>query len=200
MTRDYTADMEPVLRPVLEPAERLLAASPLVTDPGTTADVDAADELRNLLDPTILLGLGSHPGNLLQRAAYGRAVTGSTESIGRWLHATVDAVLAPQLAVTDRRLLVFEIDTTAREPEGWWRRWFGPVDRTARVVRAVPRAAVVGAVRAPSGVLRRGRFLVVCADGSTCALVCAPPSLAERAVAAIGPPRPLPDTPPEEQE
>lgn len=54
----------------------------------------------------------------------------------------------------------------------------------------MPRAAILGAVAAPAGVLRRGRFLVGFVDGSGCVLVCSPPSLAEPAVRAIGAPRP----------
>jgi hypothetical protein len=53
----------------------------------------------------------------------------------------------------------------------------------------VPRAVILGAVAAPAGVLRRGRFLIGFTDGSGCVLVCAPPSLAEPVVAAIGTPR-----------
>ena len=44
------------------PDERLLAASPLTADPGTTADVSLRDELATLADPTIWIGLGAHPG------------------------------------------------------------------------------------------------------------------------------------------
>jgi hypothetical protein len=73
-----------------------------------------------------------------------------------------------------------------------WRRLLGPSDLVATLVTEVPRAAILGAVAAPAGVLRRGRFLIGLSDGSGCVLVCAPPSLAEPVVAAIG--TPAPDT------
>jgi len=187
-TRDYTASAEPALRPLLTADERLLAASPLVKDPGTTEDVSAKDELVNLLDPTILLGLGTHPGNAVQRVVFGRAVTGGPESTARRLFDTVDAAPAPKLAVTDRRLLIVSIDARPREGSGW-RRWLGPSDLVATLVTEVPRVVILGAVAAPAGVLRRGRFLIGFTDGSGCVLVCAPPSLAEPVVAAIGAPR-----------
>jgi hypothetical protein len=183
---DYTKHVEPVLRPVLAPGEELLAASPLVKDPGTTEDVSVSDELKNALDPTILLGLGTHPGNLAQRAVFGRAVTGAPDSLARRLFAAVDGVTAPTLAVTATRLLVVEL-TVVSTGKGWFQRWFGPVDQVARVVHEVPRAVILGAVHAPAGVLRRGRFLVGFSDGSGCVLVCSPPGLAAGAVAALGP-------------
>ncbi|MEV4760976.1 hypothetical protein AB0J86_38630 [Micromonospora sp. NPDC049559] len=192
MAKDYTIHIEPVLRPVLAPQERLLVASPLVKDPGTTEDVSVADELKNLLDPTILIGLGVHPGGLLQRATFGRAVAGGPESAGYALYAGVDVAGSPHLAVTDTRLIIFDVDLIEQAGQGWLRRWFGPAQQRARVRHDVSRAAIVGAIKAPAGLLRRGRFLVVFTDGSACALVCSPPSLGERAAEVLGPPRPAP--------
>jgi hypothetical protein len=186
-TKDYRASVEPAVRAVQFDGERLLAASPLVKDPGTTEDVSASDELKNLLDPTILLGLGTHPGNALQRAVFGRAVTGSADSLARQLYDAVDAAAAPKVAVTDQRLLIIELDAAGQAATGW-RRWFGPADLIARLRYAVPRTAILGAVPAPAGMLRRGRLLVGFTDGSGCVLVCAPPSLAEPVVQAIGAP------------
>jgi hypothetical protein len=188
-TKDYAANIEPAVRPLLGAGERLWAASPLVEDPGTTEDVSVGDELKNLLDPTILLGLGTHPGNLLQRAVFGRAVTGAPGSLARRLHEVVAKVTAPQVVVTDRRLLIVEI---AAVPRGTtrWQRWFGAADLVATGQHSVDRAAILGAVAAPAGVLRRGRFLLGFVDGSGCVLVCAPPGLAESVVRAVGPPRP----------
>ncbi|SDZ36592.1 hypothetical protein SAMN05444365_111104 [Micromonospora pattaloongensis] len=188
MARDYTANMAPVLRPLLHDAESLLVASPLVRDPGTTEDVSVADELKNLLDPTILLGLGAHPGQLLQRATFGRAVVGGDDSIARSVHDAVTGSAA--LAVTDRRLLLYRAELVDAPGGGFWRRWFGPAGQVASALYEVDRPRVVGAVHAPAGALRRGRILVVFADGSACALVCALPKLGERAAAAIGPPQP----------
>jgi hypothetical protein len=186
-TKDYRASVEPAVRAVLSVGERLLAASPLVKDPGTPEDVSVSDELKNLLDPTILLGLGTHPGNALQRAVFGRAVTGSADSLARQLYDAVAAAAAPKVAVTDQRLLIVELEAAAPAAAGW-RRWFGPTDLIARLRHAVPRTAILGAVAAPAGVLRRGRLLVGFTDGSGCVLVCAPPSLADPVVQAIGAP------------
>lgn len=199
MAKDYTIHIEPVVRPLLDPAERLLAVAPLIKDPGTTEDTSLSDELKNLLDPTILIGLGSHPGELLQRATFGRAVVGAAGSGGRQLFEAVDRVLAPNLVVTDARLLVVELEQVERPGRSWTDRWFGPVEQVARLVHPVPRDAVVGAVPAPAGLLRRGRFLVVFADHSACALVGGPPELGRRAAEAIGMPQSPTDAPGEEQ-
>jgi hypothetical protein len=186
-TKDYRASVEPALRAVLSDGERLLAASPLVKDPGTTEDVSVSDELKNLLDPMMLLGLGTHPGNALQQAVFGRAVTGSADSLARQLYDVVDAAPSPKVAVTDQRLLIVQLDAAASATTGW-RRWFGPANLIAHLRHAVPRTAILGAVAAPAGVLRRGRLLVGFIDGSGCVLVCAPPSLADPVVQAIGRP------------
>lgn len=190
MAKDYTIHIEPVVRPLLEPSERLLAVTPLIKDPGTTEDTSVSDELKNLLDPTILLGLGSHPGQLLQRATFGRAVVGAADSGARRLFQAVDRVVSPNLVVTDARLLVVELELVDRPGRSWSGRWFGPVEQVAKLVHPVSRDAVVGAVPAPAGLLRRGRFLVVFADRSACALVGGPPRLGRRAAAAIGSPQP----------
>jgi hypothetical protein len=187
--KDYAANVEPAVRSLLGDGERLLAAAPLVKNPGTTEDVDVADELKNLLDPTILLGLGTHPGNAMQQAMFGRAVTGTPDSIARRLFDAIDAAAAPKVVVTGDRLLIVEIDAVPRG-NGFWGRWFGPSDLVARYVHAVPRTAILGAIEAPAGVLRRGRLLAGFVDGSGCVLVCSPPSLAESVVRAIGAPRP----------
>jgi hypothetical protein len=193
MAQDYTASMEPVLRPLLASGERLLAASPLVKDQGTTADVSVKDELKNLLDPTILIGLGSHPGNLIQRAVFGRAVVGAPGSTARLTFEAVASVTAPKVVVTDSRLVVVDVDLVPRG-RGLLRSWFGPMDEIARVVHEVPRAAILGAVGAPAGLLRRGRILVRFSDGSVCALVCATPRLRDQVIEAIGPVTPATST------
>lgn len=189
VANDYTTRIEPGLRPLLAADERLLAASPLIRDPGTTEDVSVRDEVVNLLDPTILIGLGSHPGNLAQRAVFGRAVTGGPDSLARGLYGAVETVLAPLVAVTNARLLIAETTVTPTGT-GLLRRWFGPMKTDARLIHTVARTAILGAVAAPAGLLRRGRLLVGFTDGSGCVLVCTPPSLAEPVRAAIGAPRP----------
>jgi hypothetical protein len=86
--------------------------------------------------------------------------------------------------------LIFRTEVVGEPTGSFWQRWFGKgsVQQVAHYVHEVVREVVVGAVAAPAGVLRRGRFLVVFRDGSACALVCALPSMAGRAVTAIGPP------------
>jgi hypothetical protein len=189
MAKDYTDRISPALRPLLADDERLLVASPLVKDPGTTGDISVSDEVKNLLDPTILLGLGTHPGNLAQRAVFGRAVTGGPDSIARHLFDLVAGVTAPVLAVTTARLVVAETSTTPTGT-GLWQRWFGPVETNARGIHEVPREAILGSIAAPAGVFRRGRLLIGFADGSGCVLVCAVPSAASRVIRAIGVPEP----------
>jgi hypothetical protein len=196
---DYTTQMEPVFRPVLDPGERLLIVASLVKDQGTTEDVSVSDELKNLLDPTILIG-GSHPGNLLQRAAFGRALFGAPESLAGRVYAAIDAATSPSLALTDRRLVIADVELVyLRQGGNWLRRWLGPTKQVAKVLHALPREAIVGAIMAPAGVLRRGRFVVVFPDGSACSIVCPVPSHGRQAAETIGPLRPAPGAPGEEQ-
>lgn len=190
VAKDYTSVVEPVLRPVLAADERLLAAAPVMKDPGTTEDVSLSDELKNLLDPTILVGLGTHPGNLLQRAAFGRAVVGAPDSMARRLHQAVDTATAPRVAVTDQQLAVLDVDVVYLRQGNWLRRFLGPTKEVARLIHSVSRADTVGAVTAPAGLLRRGRILVVFADGSLCALACSVPRLGRRVAEVIGAPKP----------
>jgi hypothetical protein len=173
---DYRENIEPVLRPALG-SDTLLAASPLVKDPGTTEDGSVADELKNLLDPI------SHPGALIQRAVFGRALVGSPESVAGRLFEAVDGTFAPTLAITDAGIVILDVVAVPRGKG--LRRWFGAVDQVATPMHRVPRSAVVGAKPAPRGALRRGRFLLAFTDGSGCALVCSPPSLMAQVVGAI---------------
>jgi hypothetical protein len=184
-TKDFRSRIEPVLQPLLAEGEKLLAASPLVADPGTTEDVSIADELKNLLDPTLALGLGTHPGNLMQQATWGRGVVGGPDSIAAKLFQAVAQATAPTIGVTNQALLVFDIGIESRA-DGFFQKLFGAVDQVATLKHRVPREAVFGAQPAPQGVLRRGRLLVAFRDASGCALVCATPSLMEEVVAAIG--------------
>lgn len=185
--KDYTRAVAPAIGALLAPGERLFAASPLVQDPGTVEEVSARDELVNLLDPGILIGL-AHPGNAAQQAVFGRAVIGGPGSSGRRLHEAIGKITSPKVAVTDRRLLIVEIDTVPRS-SSLWGRWFGPSDPAARGQYELDKTVILGAVAAPAGALRRGRLLVGFQDGSGCMLVCSPPSLAPAVIDAIGPPR-----------
>jgi hypothetical protein len=187
-TKDFRDSVEPAIRPFLSGDEPLLAASPLVADPGTTEDVDLVDELKNLLDPTLYVGLGAHPGNALQQATWGRAVVGGLESIAGQLFAAVTKAVSPTIAVSQGALYIFDMDSKPRG-EGFFAKWFGEVDRVATMLHRVPRESFMGAVPTPKGVLLQGRLLAGFTDGSGCALVCAPPSLAPAVVAAIGAPK-----------
>jgi hypothetical protein len=184
-TKDFRSRIEPVLQSLLAEGEQLLAASPLVADPGTTEDVSIADELKNLLDPTLPLGLGAHPGNLLQQATWGRGVVGGADSIAAKLFQAVAQTTAPTIGVTNQALLVFDIGIESRG-NGFFQRLFGAVDQVATLKHRVPREAFLGAQAAPQGILRQGRLLVAFHDGSGCALVCATPSLMTDVVTAIG--------------
>lgn len=182
--------LESAIRPLLGAGESLRLATGLIADPGTTEDVSITDEAKNLLDPTMLLG-GAHPGELGQRAVFGRAVVGEPGSLAQALFAAVAGVTSPALAVSDTRILIVDRDVVPRGISRW-QRWFGPVDVVARLVYAVPRSELRGAVRAPKGALRRGRFLSAFSDGSVCALVCALPGEAENVVRELAPPAPRP--------
>lgn len=182
--------MEPVLRPLLRDGERMFVASPLVADPGTTEDVSVSDELKNLLDPALALGLGAHPGELLRRAAFGRALIGGPDSTAGSVFKAIEQEKSPALAVTDQRLLIYSAEIVDQPGRSFWQRWFGPIQQRARIVHTVSRELILGAVAAPSGALRRGRFLVMFADRSACAIVAARPQEAARAVATIGPLQP----------
>jgi hypothetical protein len=189
--RDFTTNIEPVLRPLLGDGERLVVASPLLSDPGTTEDLTAKEQLKKLLDPTDLFGLGPHTGGTLQRLVLGRAVIGAEGSIGRRLYDAVDGTTSvPDFALTDSRLLVFttEIVNTS-SGGGFFQRWFGPTETAARLAHEIPRNWILGAVPAAKGLLRRGRFFVTFIDGSGCALVCIHPSAGRRATEALGAPR-----------
>jgi hypothetical protein len=174
------------LHPLVSDDELLLAIAPLVADPGTTEAVSIRNEVANLLDPTLLLGLGAHPGELGQSVFFGQAVIGGSDSLGRGLYDAVDGAFSPRLVVTSRRLLIADVRTTPRR-SGWLGRLLGPVDQSAQSVFEADRRMLKGVALAPAGVLRRGRFLVAFADGSVCALVCAVPQHARRAVALLAP-------------
>jgi len=184
-TKDFRSRIEPVLRTCMADGDRLLAAAPLIADPGTTEDVSLADEFKNLFDPTLLTGFGAHPGNLLQQATWGRGVVGGADSIGGKLFRAIADATAPTLGVTDEGLLVADVSVES-QGSGLFSKLFGAVEQVATLKHRVPRGNFLGAQAAPEGVLRRGRLLVAFTDGSGCALVCATPGLMTEVVAAIG--------------
>jgi hypothetical protein len=184
-TKDFRDSVEPAIRPFLSGDEPLLAASPLVADPGTTEDVNLADELKNLLDPMFYVGLGAHA---VQQATWGRAVVGGLDSIAGQLFTAVGKATSPTIAVAESGLYIFDMDAKPRG-EGFFAKWFGEVDRVATLLHRTPRETFMGAVATPKGMLLQGRLLAGFTDRSGCALVCAPPSLAPGVVAAIGAPK-----------
>lgn len=190
MGQNFTTNIEPVLRPLLADGERLIVASPMMQDIGTTEDLTIGDQLKALLDPTRLFGLTADFNGPLQRAILGRAVSGPEGSIGRRLYEAVGATKSvPDLALTDSRLLVFWTEVVnLTEGNTVSERWFGPTDMVAHLAHEVPRDWIVGAVRAPKGLLRRGRFFVTFVDGSGCALV-GSRRAGREAVAELGPPQ-----------
>ena len=186
--RSWAERFDESVRAGLRPDERLLAASPLTADPGTTADVSLRDELANLADPTMWIGLGAHPGNAGQRVIFGRGVFGPEDGLAHKVFAAVDAAGSPFLALTERRLLVVDRVTVPRPGTGRLARLLGSGDVVVRPIVEVPRSSVVGAVAAPKGALRRSRLLVRFVDESVCALNCALPAVRDEVVAAISPP------------
>jgi hypothetical protein len=186
--RDYRDNIEPTLRPALGSDEVLVAASPLVQDPGATEDVSVAEELANLVNPALYLGGAGWSGNLIQRVAFGRALVGGPDSIAGRLLAALDAVgrTSTTIAVTDAGIVILTIELRPRR-QGWLKRLLGPVHQVATVVHRIDRCQVAGAVHDPRGVLRRGRLQVAFVDGSVGALCCQP-SLAPQVVAAMVPP------------
>ena len=192
MTRDgrtWAQRFDATIRPVLGPDEPLVAASPLVADPGTTEDVSLRDELANLADPTMWLGVGAHPGVAGQRVLFGRAVVGAEGSAAHQVFAAVDGAFAPFLAVTDRRILVADRVTVPRPGAGRLSRLLGSGTTELHVRVDLPRSAVVAGVAAPKGALRRARLLVRFSDDSVCALNCSLPGVRDDVVAALTRPR-----------
>lgn len=188
VVEDYRSRMAVALQPFLRPGEDVRFAAPLIKDPGSVEDVPVRDELKNLFDPTILLGLGSHPGAFLQRFLFGRAVRGPAGSLARTLFEQV-AAAGVALAITEIRLLLYRAEQLSPTAgDGPSRGVLGGPEYHARPLYEMDRRQIVGAVAAPRGVLRRGRFLLFCVDGSAAALVCARPSDGARAVAELGPP------------
>lgn len=183
--RTWAERFDESVRPVLAAGEPLLAASPLVGDPGTTEDVSLRDELAGLADPTIWVGLGAHPGTAGQRVIFGRAVVGAEGSVAHQVFSAVDGASAPFLAVTDRRFLVVDRVTVPRPGAGRLARLLGSDDTEVRPQIDLPRTTVVSAAAAPKGVVRRSRLLVRFADDSVCALNCSLPGVRDEVVAAL---------------
>ncbi len=168
----YTEALRPAVTPLLAEDEELLLVTPVTTDGGTTEDVDVRDEVRNLAGVLLV----AHPGELLRRATFGRAVRGPASATAARVHAAVDGRKgeSASLALTGRRLLLLAVTTTAAR---------GAVTYAVEPLLEVPRAALTGAGR--RGVVLRQRVVLHFADGSSCALLVGLPSHARALVAAV---------------
>lgn len=159
MPDDITATMAGDVAQILAPGEELAVAAIITSaDPGATGPVRARSELGNLVVRLVSLGLLGENTQLMRTVLWGRSVTGAAGSLAQTLHGFVDEATWPKLVVTDQRVIVARGELL--EP-GRYR---------FSVVGALPRPSVVGAEPAPKGLLRRGRILVRCADGSTAAI------------------------------
>ncbi|WP_155058499.1 hypothetical protein [Streptomyces blattellae] len=123
--------------------------------------------------------------NALTRAAHGKGMHGDWESqAGQFLvtHYTAGRLPASTLAVafTDRRALAF-----ADRAKLW------QSGRAYELQWEAPRTSVLGVRANPKGVLQRGRFELVFADGSWIALVASVPTQAEPFAAQLSGSGPL---------
>ncbi len=114
----------------------------------------------------------------LGRAVHGRGMGGDWESqAGRFLVAHYTAAPASRLVVafTDYRVLVLANRASL------WR-----ISELFEPQWEAPRSAVHGVRANPRGILQRGRFELVFADGSWIALVASVPTHAEPFAAQVG--------------
>lgn len=116
----------------------------------------------------------------LTRAVHGKGMQGGWESqAGRFLvtHYTAGRLPAPTMAVafTDRRVFVL-----ADRAKLW------QSGRVFALQWEAPRTSVLGVRANPKGVLQRGRFELLFADGSWIALVASVPTHAQPFAARVG--------------
>jgi hypothetical protein len=125
-------------------------------------------------------GLEQAKDDALARAVHGKGMHGDWESqAGQFLvaHYTAARLAATTLAVaiTDRRVIV--LGDRAK---------FWQTSRVYELQWEAPRSAVLEVRANPRGVLQRGRFELVFADGSWIALVASTPTHAESFAAQVG--------------
>lgn len=116
--------------------------------------------------------------NALSRAAHGKGMHGGWESqAGQFLvtHYTAPPASRLVVAFTDRRVLIL-----ANRASLW------QTSQSFELQWEAPRSAVLGVRANPKGVLQRGRFELVFADGSWIALVALVPTHAESFAAQVG--------------
>lgn len=144
---------------ILAPGEELAVAAIITSfDPGATGPVQVGPELGNLAVRLLTLGLAGENTQLMRLVLWGRAVSGPPGSLAQTLHGLVHEATWAKLVVTDRRVIVARGELIS------------PGQYAFSVVGTLPRPAVVGARAAPKGLLRRGRTVLRCADGSSVAI------------------------------
>jgi hypothetical protein len=144
---------------ILQPGETMaVAANVTASDPGATGPVDVGHELGAFAFRLLTLGLLGENTQLMRRALFGRAVDGPPESMAHALHELIHGATWPKLILTDQRVIVARGELLS------------PGKYAFTLVGSLPRSTVVGAEPAPKGLLRRGRVLLHCADGSRVAV------------------------------
>jgi hypothetical protein len=155
LSRAMAADAAEILRP----GERMAVAAIITaSDPGATGPVDVGHELGAFAFRLLTLGLLGENTQLMRLVLWGRAVEGPADSMAHALHELVHGATWPKLILTDQRVIVARGELLS------------PGKYRFSLVGALPRGIVVGAERAPKGLLRRGRVLLHCADGSKVAV------------------------------
>jgi hypothetical protein len=155
LSRAMAADAAEILRP-----GETMAVAAIITasDPGATGPVDVGHELGAFAVRLLTLGLLGENTQLMRSVLWGRAVDGPAGSMAHALHELVHAASWPKLILTDQRVIVAKGELLS------------PGKYRFSLVGSLPRSTVVGAEPAPKGLLRRGRVLLHCADGSRAAV------------------------------
>jgi hypothetical protein len=186
MPGDPTALLAPVVRPLLRAGEELRVAARVRADLGVTERVSLGRELAGLANPFAWFGVDAHPGHLARRLTWGYAVVGPDRCLAREVYDAVDAQPSEcALVVTADRIVVVGLRGTGRVD----RADSGVVvTESGDVAGEWSRAVLRGAVAAPRGILRRGRFELTFGDGSVCRLLCLWPPHARPLVAELAAP------------
>jgi hypothetical protein len=156
---DLTGAMAADAAAILQPGETMLVAAIITaSDPGATGPVDVGHELGAFAFRLLTLGLLGENTQLMRLVLWGRAVDGAPGSAAHALHELIHGAAWPKLILTDRRVIVARGELLS------------PGKYQFSLVGSLPRASVVGAEPAPKGLLRRGRVVLHCADGSRVAV------------------------------
>lgn len=144
---------------ILRPGETMAVAAVITaSDPGATGPVDVGHELGAFVFRLLTLGLLGENTQLMRRTLFGRSVEGPPGSMAHALHELIHGATWAKLILTDQRVIVARGELLS------------PGKYQFTLVGALPRSTVVGAEPAPKGLLRRGRVLLHCADGSKVAV------------------------------